>query len=281
MTKTIIIESMTETALDVMDEKQMLMNDEIKHPAIFILGAKGVGKSTLGNMLLGSYSEVNVSPVFPISDRDYDDEKEEIYRTAELNIKGEKYTIIDTIGIPESESNSTDIWNKLKEVEKKATNIQAYIFVLEGGRLTQHELLFIHQLFTRYPKSRTIVVFTKVRKALILSVTEMKKTFNTQISTLLQSINDRWLVMPSLDIFGNNEGKTVIASFVDDLKKLILTIEGKGGVKKDKLKGGTTRGIKPKGTGLAKKFCYSFILVFFITAIIIIILISIHKLIVK
>ncbi|GBB83434.1 hypothetical protein RclHR1_10160003 [Rhizophagus clarus] len=272
---------MTETALDVMDEKQMLMNDEIKHPAIFILGAKGVGKSTLGNMLLGSYSEVNVSPVFPISDRDYDDEKEEIYRTAELNIKGEKYTIIDTIGIPESESNSTDIWNKLKEVEKKATNIQAYIFVLEGGRLTQHELLFIHQLFTRYPKSRTIVVFTKVRKALILSVTEMKKTFNTQISTLLQSINDRWLVMPSLDIFGNNEGKTVIASFVDDLKKLILTIEGKGGVKKDKLKGGTTRGIKPKGTGLAKKFCYSFILVFFITAIIIIILISIHKLIVK
>jgi hypothetical protein len=35
---------MTETALDVMDEKQMLMNDEIKHPAIFILGAKGIKK---------------------------------------------------------------------------------------------------------------------------------------------------------------------------------------------------------------------------------------------
>ncbi|PKK62533.1 hypothetical protein RhiirC2_172064 [Rhizophagus irregularis] len=78
---------MTETALDVMDEKQMLMNYEAKYPAIFILGAKGVGKSTLSNMLLGSYSEVNVSPIFPISDRDYDDdEKEEVTHIVRQNL---------------------------------------------------------------------------------------------------------------------------------------------------------------------------------------------------
>ncbi|PKY17309.1 hypothetical protein RhiirB3_467879 [Rhizophagus irregularis] len=272
---------MTETALDVMDEKQMLMNYEAKYPAIFILGAKGVGKSTLSNMLLGSYSEVNVSPIFPISDRDYDDdEKEETYRTTELNIKDEKYTIIDTIGIPESESNTDEIWNKLKQVEKKIKNIKAYIFVLEGGRLTQHELLFIHQLFTRYPKSRTIVVFTKVRKALVLSSTEMKKTFNTQISTLLQSINDRWIVMPSLDLFGNNEGKSVFASFVNDLKKMILSIEGKEGSKKVKLKG-DTRGVKSQSTELGKKFFYGFLVVAFITLIIIMILVSTNKITVK
>jgi len=274
---------MTEIALDV-DEKQILMDHEVKYPAIFLLGSQGVGKSTLGNMLLGCYSsEAKISPIFPISDRDYDDEKEEIYRTAEINIKDENYSIIDTIGIPES---STDeIWNKLKKVEEeKAKNVQAYIFVLEGGRLTQHGLLFIHQLFTRYPKSRTIVVFTKVRKALILSSTEMKKTFNTQISTLLQSINDRWIVMPSLDLFGNNEGKSVIESFVNDLKKMILTIEDKESVRKgisSKSKGVTSyrlRGIKAQSTELKKKFCYGFLLVVAVTALIIIILILKHKL---
>jgi hypothetical protein len=105
----------------------------------------------------------------------------------------------------------------------------------------------------------------------------MKKTFNTQISTLLQSISERWLVMPSLDIFGNSEGKSVIASFVDDLKKLILTIESKEGLKKVKLKGGIVRGAKPQSTGFGKKFCLGFFIVLFITILIIIILISINK----
>jgi hypothetical protein len=77
------------------------VNQELKYPAIFLLGAQGkkksflvfvfinylltesfllgVGKSTLGNMLLGcysSYSETKVLPIFPISDGD--DEKEEV-----------------------------------------------------------------------------------------------------------------------------------------------------------------------------------------------------------
>ncbi|RIA95059.1 hypothetical protein C1645_511769 [Glomus cerebriforme] len=278
---------MTDTKLDVVDEKQMLFNDRIKYPAIFLLGAQGVGKSTLGNMLLGCYSEPNISPVFSISDRD--EEKDEIYRTAEINIKGENFSenfsIVDMIGIPESSTSSDEIWNNLKEVEKKAENVQAYIFVLEGGRLTQHGLLFIHQLFTRYPKTRTIVVFTKVRKALILSSTEMKRTFNTQISTLLQSINDRWLVMPSLDLFGNNEGKSVIESFVDDLKKMIMTIENKENARKgisdkhkisfsDKYKM-SFRGV---GMDLKMKFFCGFLIVVIMTVIIIIILYTIHKL---
>lgn len=104
----------------------------------------------------------------------------------------------------------------------------------------------------------------------------MRKTFNTQISTLLQSINDRWIVMPSLDLFGNNEGKSVIASFVNDLKKMILSIEGKEGVKKVKLKG-ETRGVKSQGTELGKKFFYGFLVVAFVTLIIIIILFSTNK----
>jgi hypothetical protein len=35
---------MAETALEVMDEKQTLMDNEIKYPAIFIVGAKGIKK---------------------------------------------------------------------------------------------------------------------------------------------------------------------------------------------------------------------------------------------
>src|SRR5438552_2433640 len=104
---------------------------------------------------------------------------------------GKKYSIVDTIGIPELSNSSDEIWSKLKQVEKKVKAVKTYIFVLggyeiefflfamflihilinvffsyriiEGGRLTQHGLLFIHQLFTKYPKDRTIVIFTKVR----------------------------------------------------------------------------------------------------------------------
>jgi len=95
--------------------------------------------------------------------------------------------------------------------------------VLEGGRITQHGLLFINRLFSEFPNSRTIVVFTKVRKSLI-SNEEMRKTFGKEMSTHLQKINDRWIVMPSLDLFDGSEGKNVIEGKVAELKNRIEEI---------------------------------------------------------
>ncbi|CAI2185557.1 2398_t:CDS:2 [Funneliformis geosporum] len=184
-------------------------------------------------MLLGCYSSEEKPPeqVFQISkglypdDDDFDNVSQEMYHTAEITIDFKRYSLVDTIGIPES-STSDVIWNKLKKIENKSSEgVVAYIFVLEGGRLTQHELLFISKLFTRYPNTRIIVVFTKVPKSLVLSRIEMEKTFNTQILTLLYGIKNRWIVMPSLDSFGHNDqGKIVIKDFVDELKKKIMEV---------------------------------------------------------
>ncbi|CAG8539084.1 1128_t:CDS:2 [Funneliformis caledonium] len=181
-----------------------------------------------------------------------------IYHTAEITIDFKRYSLVDTIGIPES-STSDVIWNKLKKIENKSSEgVVAYIFVLEGGRLTQHELLFISKLFTRYPNTRIIVVFTKVRKSLILSRMEMEKTFNTQISTLLYGIKNRWIVMPSLDLFGNNDqGKIVIKDFVDELKKKIMEVRDNENVRKEEVNNPNARGETPAKFGRREKIFYA------------------------
>jgi len=199
------------------------MTLNIKNPALIILGAQGAGKSTVGNLLLEHF-ETNDSLKFSISDG-IEENTQNNFRTGEITIEGKEYSVVDTIGIPEYTS-SNDIWNKLKKVRKEAldkSGIKAYIFVLEGGRITQHGLLFINRLFSEFPNSRTIVVFTKVRKSLI-SNEEMRKTFGKEMSTHLQKINDRWIVMPSLDLFDGSEGKNVIEGKVAELKNRIEEI---------------------------------------------------------
>jgi hypothetical protein len=113
----------------------------------------------------------------------------------------------------------------------------------------------------------------------------MEKTFNTQISTLLHSINNRWLVMPSLELFGNDEGKSVIERFVDDLKEMIMAIDDKESLRKGiggKRKRKTSRGVrvpKSQNMDLKKKFFYGLVVVVVVTVIIIIIiLIALGKL---
>jgi len=131
----------------------------------------------------------------------------------------------------------------------------------------------------RYPKTHIIVVFTKVRKSLTLSRKEMEKTFNTQILTLLHGIKNRWIVMPDLDLFGNNEGKSVIKNFVDELKEKIMEIGDNENAGKKTSNREVPRGVgEPSRTiGWREKVSYASACVCIIVVVIIIIIIIIKK----
>ena len=98
------------------------------------------------------------------------------------------------------------------------------LWIPEGGRLSADGLLFIGQLFKEFPNSRIIVVFTKVRKS-FASNDEMKKTFNKEISDFLQKADNRWVVIPNLDFYGDSERKMTIKNKIDELKKKIMEID--------------------------------------------------------
>jgi hypothetical protein len=79
--------------------------------------------------------------------------------------------------------------------------------------------------------------------------------------------------MPSLDLFGNDEGKSVIERFVDDLTEMIVKIEVKGKGIDSKL--GRIGGISSQNMGMKRKIVCSFIIIFVIIIIIIIAIIII------
>ena len=54
----------------------------------------------------------------------------------------------------------------------------------------------------------------------------MRKTFGKEMEDYLRKINDRWIVMPSEDLFDDSEGKIVIRSKVSELKNKIIGVRG-------------------------------------------------------
>ena|ERR1051325_5199128 len=104
-------------------------------------------------------------------------------------------------------------------------NISCSLFILEGGRLTQHGLCFIDRFFKKFPNTHIIVVFTKVRKSLIENE-EMEKTFNQEMLHYLRNVKGRWIVMPNSELFDDSESKVLIKRKVDELKNKITEIEG-------------------------------------------------------
>ncbi|CAG8611209.1 6589_t:CDS:2, partial [Diversispora eburnea] len=168
-----------------------------QEPAIVLIGIKGVGKSTVGNMLSGAYTEYNVKERFEVHDESDDD-----------NVESWK-----------------QINDYLNEKVKKIHRVHAYLLVYAEMRLTPANKHHIESAIKDLGKRRLIIVFTKQRKEATEERAIMEKNFNDDFKSILRSINDRWVVAPNLDIFGNEDGKKVIKNNMEKLKEFISEIE--------------------------------------------------------
>jgi predicted GTPase len=95
---------------------------------ILLVGITGSGKSTLANVLLNKNG--NFEEVFKSSSRSISTTQETQIEEFEEN--GNKYRIIDTVGISDTGKSSQEVSKKMLEACQKTKNITQIFFVFKG-----------------------------------------------------------------------------------------------------------------------------------------------------
>ncbi|CAG8573855.1 14217_t:CDS:2, partial [Ambispora leptoticha] len=194
---------------------------EFQLPTIVIIGETGVGKSTLGNMVLGLGPE---NEKFRTSDSG--DSVTQYCEFAPVTIDDSQYILLDTPGFIDSAMPDSKTWKKLGAVINKcAYGVKAVLLVMAAGRYTQSHQIVVESAinFLGYQSlDHIIVVFTKCSKKQIQDPQVLLDGLSKKQKELLERVHDRWIIVPNPDYFDADSPETV--ENLTKLKKHINSI---------------------------------------------------------
>ncbi|CAG8538325.1 1745_t:CDS:2 [Dentiscutata heterogama] len=185
--------------------------------------SKGAGKSTLGNLLLGQPHD---DGPFIVSERM--DSCTQICGESEVTIDGQKFTIVDTPGIFDTNRPNEEIYEEIaKVIQKCAYGIKAILFVFEAKRFTKEQgnvLNGIRAFLGEGALNYIIAVFSHATKKQNEDKDEMRKAWNPAISTFIGSIGNRWGISPNSDYFPPEHEKHQLR--LREIKDFIISTPG-------------------------------------------------------
>jgi hypothetical protein len=182
----------------------------------------GVGKSTLGNWLLGYHGDSG-----PFETKASQDPVTLEPQTALLEINDRKFNLIDTPGLfdvkdgAKSEIALTKLANTINHC---SYGIQTIIFVVKKsfGKEIDRRIQEIKGFLGEKSLDHMLIAFTHVNMDQTMDRKIMKRSFSPKMVDFLNKIDNRWIVSPNPDLFTLDddivytnvyEAKDIIESF--------------------------------------------------------------------
>ncbi|CAG8557246.1 5090_t:CDS:2 [Ambispora leptoticha] len=161
---------------------------------------QGAGKSTLGNLLLGKPHDEG-----PFKVSAGMESCTQVCGEAEVTIVGEKYKLVDTPGIFDTQKPNEEVFNEIaRTVHICAYGVKAILFVFEAKRFTEEQknvLEGIRCFLGESAMDYIIPIFSHATKKQNENRDEMRKTWNQTVSSFIRILGGRWGISPNSDYF--------------------------------------------------------------------------------